>query len=170
MNINEIMSIDVKTCMPSSNLQEVAALMWGNDCGAIPIVNELNIPLGIVTDRDIAMAAMLNQKPLWDLTAAEVIQDQNLCSCQQNNSLQECLNMMKEEGVRRVLVTNADDTLAGIVSIGDVLAFTGNSTSRGKKQTAQIKHEPVLSMLKHVSAHHMQPKQPVAQMEKDSDL
>jgi len=168
MNINEIMSIDVKTCMPSSNLQDVAALMWSNDCGAIPVVNELNIPLGIVTDRDIAMAAMLNQKPLWALTAGEVIQNQNLCSCQQNNSLQECLNMMKEESVRRVIVTNADDTLAGIVSIGDVVAFTGNSISRGKKQTAHIKHEPVLSMLKHVSAHHMQPEHPLAQLEKNS--
>jgi CBS domain-containing protein len=169
MNINEIMSIDVKTCMPSSNLQEVAGLMWNNDCGAIPVVNEQNIPLGIVTDRDITMAAMLNQKPLWALTASEVIKDQNLCSCQQNNSLQECLNMMKEEGVRRVIVTNADDTLAGIVSIGDVLAFTGNSISRGKKQAAQIKHEPVLSMLKHVSAHRMQPEQPIAQMKKNSE-
>ena len=168
MNINEIMSIDVKTCMPNSNLQEVAGLMWSNDCGAIPVVNEQNIPLGIVTDRDIAMAAMLNQQPLWALTAAEVIQEQNLCSCQQNNSLQECLNMMKEEGVRRVLVTNADDTLAGIVSIGDVVAFTGNSTGRSKKQAAQIKHEPVLSMLKRVSAHHMQPEQPLAQMEKNT--
>jgi len=164
MNINEIMSIDVKTCMPNSNLQEVAGLMWSNDCGAIPVVNEQNIPLGIVTDRDIAMAAMLNYKPLWALTAAEVIQKQSLCSCQQNNSLQECLTMMKEEGVRRVLVTNADDTLAGIVSIGDVVAFTGGSTSRNKKQPAQIKHEPVLSMLKHVSAHHIQPKQAIAQM------
>lgn len=168
MNINEIMSIDVKTCMPSSNLQEVAGLMWNNDCGAIPVVNEHNIPLGIITDRDIAMAAMLNQQPLWALSAAEVIKDQNLCSCQQNNSLQECLNMMKDEGVRRVLVTNADDTLAGIVSIGDVLAFTGNSVAKGKKQTAQIKHEPVLSMLKHVSAHHMQSQQPLTQIEKDS--
>jgi len=165
MNVNEIMSIDVKTCMPSSNLQEVAGLMWSNDCGAIPVVNEQNIPLGIVTDRDVAMAAMLNHKPLWALTAAEVIHEQNLCSCQQNNSMQECLTMMKEEGVRRVLVTNADDTLAGIVSIGDVVAFTGNSTSRSKKQPAQqIKHEPVLSMLKHVSAHHMQPERPLAQM------
>tara|TARA_R110000868_G_scaffold324184_2_gene585075 strand:+ start:1156 stop:1656 length:501 start_codon:yes stop_codon:yes gene_type:complete len=165
MNVNEIMSIDVKTCMPSSNLQEVAGLMWSNDCGAIPVINEQNIPLGIVTDRDVAMAAMLNHKPLWALTAAEVIQEQNLCSCQQNNSMQECLTMMKEEGVRRVLVTNVDDTLAGIVSIGDVVAFTGNSTSRSKKKPAQkIKHEPVLSMLKHVSAHHMQPERPLAQM------
>jgi CBS domain-containing protein len=165
MNINEIMSIDVKTCVPTSTLEEVAGLMWSNDCGAIPVVNELNIPLGIVTDRDVAMAAMLNHKPLWGLTAAEVIKEQNLCSCQQNNSLQECLNMMKEEGVRRVLVTNADDTLAGIVSIGDVVAFTGNSTGRGKNKVAQIKHEPVLNMLKHVSAHHIQPEQPLAQME-----
>ncbi len=168
MYINEIMSIDVKTCMPDSNLQEVAGLMWNNDCGAIPVVNEQNIPLGVVTDRDVAMAAMLNQKPLWELTAAEVIKEQNLCSCQQNSSLQECLTMMKEEGVRRVLVTNTDDTLAGIVSIGDVVAFTGNSTSKSKKQPAQIKHEPVLSMLKRVSAHHMQSEQPLAMMEKES--
>jgi CBS domain-containing protein len=165
MNINEVMSMDVKTCMPKSNLEDVAAIMWSNDCGAIPVVNELNIPIGIVTDRDIAMAAMLNHKPLWSITAAEVIKEQNLCSCQQNNSLQECLTMMKEEGVRRVLVTNADDTLAGIVSIGDVVAFAGNSTGRGKKQVPQIKHEPVLSMLKQVSAHHVQQEQPLAWIE-----
>lgn len=165
MNINEIMSIDVKTCTPDSNLEELASLMWNNDCGAIPVVDPQNKPMGIVTDRDIAMAAMLNHKPLWSLTAAEVIQNQSLCSCLQNSSLQDCLTMMKEEGVRRLLVVNADDTLAGIVSIGDILAFTGNSGSRGKKQSAPIKHEAVLGMLKRVSAHHSQPNRPLAQAE-----
>jgi CBS domain-containing protein len=81
-----------------------------------------------------------------------------------HNSLQDSLNMMKEEGVRRVLVTDADDTLACIVSIGDVVAFTDNSTSRRKKQPTQIKPEPVLSMLKHVSVHHMQPERPLTKM------
>ncbi|AGH46843.1 hypothetical protein [Paraglaciecola psychrophila] len=38
-----------------------------------------------------------------------------------------------------------------------------------KKQGAQIKHEPVLSMLKHVSAQHMQPEHPLAQLEKNSE-
>lgn len=170
MNINEIMSIDVKTCMPSSNLEEVAGLMWSNDCGAIPVIDENHKPLGIVTDRDISMAAMLNHKPLWSLTAEELIQDQNLCCCQQNDSLQDCLTKMKEEGVRRILVTNADSTLAGIVSIGDILAFTGNSAAKGKKQAAPINVEPVLGMLKQVSSHHISPERPLAQTQSSQTM
>jgi len=87
MNINEIMSTRVKTCKPDSNLEMIAGLMWTNDCGAIPVVNEQNIPVGMVTDRDIAMAAMLNHKPLWSLSAQELIRDKHLCSCQQNDPI-----------------------------------------------------------------------------------
>lgn len=167
MNVNEVMSIDVKTCNRDSNLEYVAGLMWKYDCGAIPVIDDQNKPLGMVTDRDIAMAAMLNHKPLWSLTPENFIQKQRLSSCQQNDSLQDCLDKMQQYGVRRILVTNADGTLAGIVSMGDIVAFTGNSHNVGAKASSLVDMEPVLGMLKHVSAHHMQPKRPLAEYKKN---
>jgi CBS domain-containing protein len=163
MNVNEIMSIDVKTCKADSNLEYVAGLMWQHDCGAIPVIDDQNKPVGIITDRDIAMAAMLNHKPLWSLTPDDLIHEQTLCCCEQNDSLQYCLNEMKENGVRRILVTNADGTLAGIVSMGDIVAFTGNSHVKGNKAASKVNMLPVLGMLKGVSAHHMQPERPLVE-------
>lgn len=163
MNINEIMSIDVKTCKPNSNLEEVAGLMWKYDCGAIPVIDDQHKPIGIITDRDIAMAAMLNHQPLWSLTSNDLIKEQDLCCCQQNDSLQECLDKMQEYGVRRTLVTNADGTLAGIVSLGDIVAFTGNSRTKSVQGKPLLKVERVISMLKQVSAHHMQAENPMTE-------
>jgi CBS domain-containing protein len=163
MNINEIMSIDVKTCKPNSNLEYVAGLMWKYDCGAIPVIDDNNKPMGVITDRDIAMAAMLNHKPLWSLTPNDLIHEQTLCCCEQNDSLQDCLNKMQEDGVRRILVTNADGTLAGIVSIGDIVAFTSNSRIKGTKAAHRVNMQPVLGLLKRVSAHHVQPERPLAE-------
>jgi CBS domain-containing protein len=165
MNINEIMSIDVKTCKPTSDLESVAGLMWRYDCGAIPVIDDENKPMGVITDRDIAMAAMLNHKPLWSLTSEDLLNGQKLCSCQQNDAVQDCLDKMKEHGVRRILVTNADGTLAGIVSIGDIVAFTGNSRAKGSKTSPHVSMAPVLGMLKRVSAHHMQPERPLADIQ-----
>lgn len=161
MNINEIMSIDVKTCDANSTLDHVAGLMWKYDCGAIPVVDEQNIPLGIVTDRDIAMAAMLTHKPLQSLTPNDLLKDQNLCCCQQNDSMQDCLDKMQENGVRRMVVTNADGTLAGIVSVGDIIAFTGNSRMKSAKTGPRVSMEQALGMLKRVSAHHQQQERPL---------
>lgn len=157
--------MDVKTCKQDSNLDDVAGLMWRYDCGAIPVIDEQNKPIGIITDRDIAMAAMLNHKPLWSLNANDLIRNQKLDSCQQNDSVQACLDKMQEDKVRRILVTNADGTLAGIVSLGDVVSFTGNSAAKGAKGAkpkARVDVEPVLNVLKQVSAHRKQEERPLA--------
>ena len=161
MNINEIMTIEVKTCKVNTSLESVAALMWKNDCGAIPVVDNNNKPLGVITDRDITMAAMLNRKPLWSLFPADLISNQELCCCEQNDSIQDCLAKMQAYAVRRIVVTNADGTLAGIASIGDIVAFTSNSHTNFVKALDQLKMEPVLGLLKRVSAHHMVPERPM---------
>src|SRR5690606_4218677 len=94
MNVRDAMVSDVKSCPREANLEEVARMMWDNDVGAIPIVSEDNRPLGIVTDRDIAMCAMHNHRPLWEIQASEVIQSQRLCCCDENDSIQSCLEKM----------------------------------------------------------------------------
>jgi CBS domain-containing protein len=159
MNVNEAMTSTVKTCHANSSLDEIARLMWDNDCGAIPVVSDSNKPLGIVTDRDIAMAAMLNHKPLWDISADTVIQGQRLCCCSQQESLEQCITKMEQNGVRRLLVTDDSGTLAGILSMGDAVAFT--QSANGKRRTRGVNIDETFDMLRKVSAHHQAPEQPV---------
>ena len=60
MNVGEIMTQAVKFCGPDSDLESVAMDMWNHDCGCIPVVDENGKPVGIITDRDIAMAGALS--------------------------------------------------------------------------------------------------------------
>ncbi len=161
MYVNEAMSADVKVGNAKSNLEEISRLMWENDCGAIPIVNTRKKPIGIVTDRDIAMAAMLNHQPLWEIEAGTLLKEQRLCSCHQDEPLEDCLMKMEQNGVRRMPVVSEDGRLAGIVSMGDILAFTPQKAGN-RKQKGTVAAANVIGMLKRVTGHHEQPVKPVA--------
>jgi CBS domain-containing protein len=53
MQVKDIMSQNVTTCRPDSDIQDVAAAMVKSDCGAIPVIDpETQKAIGIVTDRD----------------------------------------------------------------------------------------------------------------------
>ena len=152
MYVNEAMTTDLKTCRPYSSLDDNARLMWDGDCGAIPVVTDDNKPMGVITDRDIAMAAMLNHQPLWEINASTVIQGQNLCCCNQLDTIESCLRKMEQSEVRRMLVTDESGCLAGILSMGDALAFTRGESVVRKGEKVDV--DNVLGMLKKVSAHH----------------
>jgi CBS domain-containing protein len=152
MNVNEAMTTPVKTCNASTSLDEIAKMMWEGNCGAIPVVSESCQPVGIVTDRDIAMAAMLNHQPLWNIPASMVIQGQDISCCSQQEPIENCVGKMEEKGVRRILVTDDSGALCGIVSMGDAVAFT--QPDKAGSQRSTIGAEQVLGMLRKVSAHH----------------
>ena len=162
MYANEIMSVDVKSCTRDANLEEISRLMWDCDCGAVPVVNQKGKPIGIVTDRDIAMAAMLNHKPLWEMAAAALIEGQRLCTCEQEETVESCLHKMEQYGVRRLPVVDAGGRLCGIITMGDVLAFAAKpAASRSKTQNKQVPVSNLMAMLKNVSGHHAQASQSV---------
>lgn len=154
MKVTDAMVSDVQTCRSQSSLEEVARLMWDNDIGSIPVVTEDNRPLGIVTDRDIAMSAMHNHKPLWEIQASQLIQDQRLCCCDQDESIESCLEKMEQNEIRRMLVTNEEGRLCGIISIGDIVAFTSASGRPARGRGDRISTENAMELLKNVSAHH----------------
>lgn len=161
MYVNEAMTTAVRTCQAGSSLDEVARQMWEGDCGAIPVVSDSNVAIGIVTDRDIAMAAMLNHQPLWGIQAETVIQGQRLCCVSQQESLESAVTKMEQNGVRRLLVTDDSGKLTGILSMGDTVAFTQSQSANGKHKARGVSVDETLGMLRKVSAHHKAPEQAV---------
>jgi CBS domain-containing protein len=160
MLVDNAMSSNVHSCHPTNNLEEVARIMWQNNCGAVPVVDHTDKPIGIITDRDIAMTSMLNHKPLWDLSVKDLINQQSLSFCQLGDKLEHCLELMEKKSIRRLPVINDTGYLAGMLSMGDIIAFATNKKTKNK-QSNFVSFDDVMAMLKHVSAHHEEPDLPV---------
>ena len=64
MIVKEVMNTAVATCAPTSDLASVVAVMRERDCGFLPVVDRQGIVVGVVTDRDVCMAAGARPRPL----------------------------------------------------------------------------------------------------------
>src|SRR5690606_41584663 len=58
MELNTVMTANPACCGRETSLQQVARMMADNDCGMIPVVDEQGMPVGTITDRDIAVRAV----------------------------------------------------------------------------------------------------------------
>ena len=78
------------------------------------------IPVGMLTDRDIAIAVVAQALDPRTLTAGEVMSGELVTANEQDDML-DTLQRMRRRGVRRVPVLTASGTLAGIVTLDDLL-------------------------------------------------
>ena len=58
------MTTNVRKCFTSDSLATAAHLMWDHDCGCVPVLNEQARVVGMLTDRDICMAAFFQGAPI----------------------------------------------------------------------------------------------------------
>ena len=132
------MTKDAVFCTAKDNLATAAELMMRRDCGAVPIVDEEKKIVGIITDRDICIAAAsLNVKPaavkVKDFTGKKIV------SCYASDKIEDILKKMKKYQVKRLPVTSQDDILIGIISIADILLATNKHKSLRKKLVSTLK-------------------------------
>src|SRR5687767_9863641 len=75
MKVRDIMTDAVAYCTPETTLAEVARKMLLHDCGAIPVLDDLdhNRPMGIITDRDIVCRALAEGRNPMEMTAGEIM-------------------------------------------------------------------------------------------------
>ena len=70
MKVREVMTTKVEPCRPEDPLSKAAAIMWQQDCGCVPVIDENRKVVGMLTDRDICMATWMKGEPLQDLTVS----------------------------------------------------------------------------------------------------
>ena len=119
MKVQEMMSTRVETCRAGDTLERAARLMWETDCGVIPVVDDESRVVGMVTDRDVCMAAYTQGKPLWQIPVSTACSSK-VYACKLNDSLQTAENLMRVAQVRRLPVVDEDGQLWGLVSLGDL--------------------------------------------------
>lgn len=119
MQIKDIMTTDVATCRPDTDLASVARIMWDRDCGFVPVIDSAGHVSGVLTDRDICIASATRGVPPHKISAAQVMHAVPIHATHPDDSLATALAEMKEAQVRRLPVLADDGTLAGVVSMND---------------------------------------------------
>ncbi len=119
ITVGEAMTHDPRTCSPQSSLVEVSLIFRDADCGLVPVTEE-GRPLGVVTDRDLALEVAHRDGLLTDVAANDVM------SCEvetitPDQPLEKALHRLGQEGIRRLLVVDSDDRLVGVLSWADLI-------------------------------------------------
>lgn len=117
--VRDVMNHDVATCHPWDTLNRAAQLMWETDCGAVPVIDERGKLAGMLTDRDVCMAAYTRGLPLAELGVQSAMSEHPF-SCSPEDPLTTLLTLMTTQQVRRVPVVAEGGRLVGIVSLADV--------------------------------------------------
>jgi len=111
---------DVQTCRPETDLSTVAMQMRQSDCGVLPVVASSGEVLGMITDRDICMAAAIKHCDVASIRVSEVISG-NVYACSPDAEIDTACSIMRQKRVRRLPVVTAEEgKLVGILSINDL--------------------------------------------------
>lgn len=139
-NVTSVMTANPACCKADTPLQDVARMMVEHDCGQIPVVDAQGMPLGVVTDRDIAVRIVAAGRDASGATAGDAMSSPAQ-TVREDSSLKDAVCLMEAAKIRRVPVVDASGKLAGIVSIAD-LALAGKdiATAEVVKEVSEPKH------------------------------
>lgn len=121
MQVSEIMTAKVASCVETDTCADAARLMAEVDCGIVPVVSQAASRrlIGVITDRDICMAAYRIGKPLAEIRIHDAM-TAPVRTCDAGASAGEAEYVMRDAGVRRLPVVDERGALIGIVSLADL--------------------------------------------------
>jgi CBS domain-containing protein len=119
MNIAQIMKFDVQSCRMEDTLKTIAGKMWERNIGCLPVINATQQVIGMITDRDICMAAYKEDKPLSAIPVSAVM-SKELFTCHPSDTVARVEAIMRTQQIRRLPVVDNEGKLVGIVSLEDI--------------------------------------------------
>jgi CBS domain-containing protein len=120
--VEQLMSRAVATCRPDDSLNAAARIMWEHDCGVVPItvVDEGGERVvGMITDRDVCMAAYTQGRPLRDIAVTSAMSGR-IHACHPKDRIAAALERMATEQLHRLPVVDSSGFLVGLLSLADI--------------------------------------------------
>jgi CBS domain-containing protein len=131
VKVNELMTPNVRICRPEDQLDTAAQIMWDNNCGCVPVVDENLKLVGVITDRDICMAAYLQGKELSGLTVSSAMSHRPV-SCRPGDEVAAAEKLLRDNQVRRLPVTDPEGKVIGVLSIDDLALEAARRRAAGR--------------------------------------
>jgi CBS domain-containing protein len=121
MRIEDCCRTDVVTAAPGALVHEVAELMRNENVGSV-VITENNMPVGIVTDRDIVVRGVARNLDPKTARAREVM-TKNPIVITPDADLSDAMQCARREKIRRLPVVDAGGCLVGIVTVDDTICI-----------------------------------------------
>jgi CBS domain-containing protein len=141
MKVEKLMTKDVAACGPDATLNDAARIMWERDCGFVPVTasDGSGRVVGIVTDRDICIAAYTRGQPLGQIRIADVM-SRAIRSCKPGDELAAVEAAMRQARIHRLPVVDDADRLLGVISLADIAREAAREARGGRREVtaAQI--------------------------------
>lgn len=117
MTAADVMTAAPLTCSTFSTVLEAVMIFRDVDCGAVPILEE-GRPVAVLTDRDVALG-LADYPELTSRPVSEIAQP-GIVSVAPEDTLGRVCDVLRTQGVRRVLVLDAAGRLVGIIGWADI--------------------------------------------------
>jgi CBS domain-containing protein len=130
MTVASVMTKTPACCTPKSSLTDVARMMIDNNCGQIPVVEDLTSYklTGVITDRDITTRIVAKGVNSKEAKACDCMTTPCV-SVSGDTSLKSCCETMETNKVRRLPVVDDKGCVVGIISLADVACNASSDTS-----------------------------------------
>jgi CBS domain-containing protein len=133
----DVMTPGPRTCSTFSTVLEAVLIFRDADCGAVPVLDD-GKPVGLLTDRDVALALAENGGDLTSLPVSELM-TRGVVAVTPSDSIETISEKFADKGVRRLLVIDAQGQLVGIIAWSDVTNFL-TKQKIGEVVTEVIQH------------------------------
>jgi CBS domain-containing protein len=132
MSLTELMVRNVDTAELYESAQVAAERMRDRNVGALVVVNERHQPIGILTDRDLALRVVGTGKNAFSTTVAEIVSDRPT-TFHEDATLESALATMALGPYRRLPIVNEQGELVGLLTLDDIVAqFASNLAQVGQ--------------------------------------
>lgn len=125
---------DVVTIAPTATVRELLAVLTQHGIGAVVVVDNPTVR-GIVSERDVVRALHTRGSDLLDAAVGEIMTT-SVFSCRSDDDLDSVASTMTTRRIRHMPVID-DDTLTGLVSIGDVVSSRIHQLEQDRGQLEQ---------------------------------
>lgn len=119
MRVEQLMDLDAPACSSSDTLEKAAALMA--ECGTsfVAVVDESRHPLGLITDREVWMAAYEQHAPFAAVLASSAVR-RKAWTCAPSEEVIDVERRMQKNGIGCAAVVNELGELMGLLSLGRI--------------------------------------------------
>lgn len=119
MKIASLVHSDVATCTIHDHLDRAAQLMWDRDVGCLPVIDDQGHVAGMITDRDVCMAAYTQGAPLSAISVTTAMA-KRVFTCTPSDEVAAVERVMSEYQIRRMPVIDDQGHPIGIISLNDL--------------------------------------------------
>jgi len=146
MKVREAVRRPVKSCTPLSSLEDVARLMWEGDHSAVPVVDPHGKAVGLLSDREIAVALAAKNRGASHVLVRELL-GEDFVTCTPDDDLAVAAQKMREHRLRSLAIIEPDRSLFGVLSVEDLAHAAKVSDAQA---SPAISYEEVVQVLKAV--------------------